>query len=100
MSKQDRFNVGDIVYFTAFLRKDKDRFYMCKGTVKEVCDGKPLRFRVLVDAVGDRGVGHPTPTTRQKALLSMHITKKKTELHTELPIFMAPKEWLTPTQEA
>jgi len=95
--KPKRFDIGDIVYFTAFLRKDKDKFYLCKGQIKEVCEGKPLRFRVMVEAVGDRSVGNKSPTTRQKALLSLAITKKKTELHGELPQLLAPKEWLHPS---
>ena len=92
--KKQFFKEGQSVYFTAFLKQNKDRFYLCKGKI-EACPGPKERqvFKVKIVAVGNRAIGGPEEFS-QSALLGRSISKKFRELHKNIPFFMEPPGWI------
>jgi hypothetical protein len=93
-SKKPYFKEGQEVYLTAFMKKDKKVFYVCRAVVLQ-CPGPQDRqvYKVKIVAVGDRPVGG-TPVVKQGALLGRTITKRTSELQKELPAFMCPPGWI------
>lgn len=95
MENKEHYNKGDEVYFTAFLKKNKNRFYACQGEVLEIAGGNPPSFKVRVKSVASKAFCSKGETTIQKALLGSVITKKKNEIYLNLATFMEPEEWLS-----
>lgn len=91
---------NNIKYFTAFLKKDgKEVFYVCYGQVVKFPDKKEKQiFKIRIEGVGLNPVGEKTETFSQATLIGKIITKKLTDLQSELPAFMAPKGWIQITR--
>lgn len=88
------FKEGDPVYLTAFLKQNKQRFYLCKGLI-EKCPGEKEHqiFKVRIVAIGNKAIGGPE-SFDQTALLGRSIAKKFKELHKDIPFFMQPSSWI------
>lgn len=92
--KQVHFNKGDEVLFTAFLKSNKNEFYMCKGIIEQTPqETQKNNFKVRVIAVADAPVGGEQ-VVKQAQLLGRTITKKYNELFKEVAEFMKPKAWI------
>lgn len=91
------FKQGDQVFFTAFLKQDKQKFYLCRG-ILEKCPGKQERqlFKVKIIGVANKPVGGKE-SFDQSSLLGRVITKKFKELHKDVPFFMKPSAWIEVT---
>jgi len=82
------------VYFTAFLKQEKQKFYLCKGTIEKCPESNDRQiFRVKIVAIGNKAIGGPEEFD-QSALLGRSITKKFRELHKDIPFFMQPPSWI------
>jgi hypothetical protein len=82
------------VFLTAFLKKERSQFYVCKAIVEHVPDKNTRQiYKVRIVAVSDRPVGG-SPVVKQAQLLGLTIVKSAKELHCELPIFMRPHNWI------
>lgn len=90
------FKEGDEVYFSAFHKSNKEKFYICKGKIVKVpADNERQSFKVQVTAVGLTSVtGESNPQLVQTDLLNNIITKQFKELHKEISPFMQPKGWI------
>lgn len=90
-----RFKKGEELFFTAFLKKDKDTFYVCRGRVLQ-CPAQNERqlYKVRIIAVADRAVGGKPGVVKQGTLLGLTITKRPRELQRDIPAFMVPPEWI------
>ena len=93
-NKSPTYKIGDIVYLTAFFKKYKGQFFICRGTIKE-CPSLNTRriYKIYINAVGDAPVGGEV-TPLQASLLGRDILKHETEINKELPYFMMPKKWI------
>ena len=89
------FHVGDELYFTAFLKQDKTKFYVCKGIIDKVPGEKERQlFRIKIIAVANKAIGYEEEFS-QSSLIGRIITKQFKELHIDIPFFMKPSEWIT-----
>lgn len=87
-------------YFTAFLKQNKDIFYVCGGIVVKTPDSKDRQvYKVKIDEVSLSSVGQTEERYDQATLLGRVITKKLTELNKEPPDFMKPKGWIRVVRE-
>lgn len=85
---------GDIVYFTAYLKKNPSAFYMCRGQVERLPEeGVRRYYKVKVIAIGDRSVGG-RPVVEQTTLLGMILSKRGKEISKILAPFMEPPDWI------
>lgn len=92
--KMEFFKKNQSVYFTAFLKQNKNRFYICKGVIEECPQPNERQiFKVKIVAVGNRAIGGPEEFS-QSALLGRSISKKFRELHKTIPFFMEPPGWI------
>lgn len=90
----NKFSKGQTVYFTAFLKKDKNTFYVCKGEILEVPQANERHvYKVKVQAISDRPIGGK-PIVEQAQLLGITVTKRTRELTTQLNPFMTPTNWI------
>lgn len=86
--------MGDIVFFTAFLKQDKTKFFVCRGKVIKTPEKKERQvYRVKIEAVATHSVGGPDEFN-QASMIGMTITKKFIDLQAEIPEFMRPKSWV------
>lgn len=93
-TRKPPFGKGDLVYFTAYLKKNPGAFYMCQGVVDRMPEqGVRKYWKVKVIAVGDRPVGGK-PLIDQTTLLGMTLSKKTRELSKVLAPFMQPPDWI------
>lgn len=88
------FKTGMEVFFTAFLKKDKQKFYLCRG-ILEKCPAERERqlFKVKIIAVATKPIGGPE-SFDQSCLINRVITKKFKELHKDVSFFMRPDAWI------
>lgn len=84
------------VYLTAFLKSNKNRFYMCKAYVEKQPenDNTKQMYKVKIFSVADRAVGTKEFVVHQTTLLGRTITKDISELHVELQDFLRPMGWI------
>lgn len=86
---------GSRTYFTAFLKQDKETFYVCGGTIVQTPENKDRQvYKVKIDEVSLTPIGKKEENNSQAALLGRIITKKFTELSKEPNEFMRPKAWI------
>jgi len=85
------FEIGDTVYFTAFLHDDPDTFYVCQGEITKTPGGDRNSFRVRVKAIADQAIGK-SQSDCQKVLIGRAMNKKGKELTKSLGL-LAPKAW-------
>ena len=91
------FKQGEQIFFTAFLKQDRQKFYVCRGIIEKCPDNKERQlFRVKILAVASKAVGGKE-SFDQSFLLGKTITKKFNELHKEIPFFMQPSAWIKVT---
>jgi hypothetical protein len=89
-----RYKKGDEVYLTAFLKKEKSTFYMCRAVVEQAPkQGERQVYKARIVAIGDRPIGGK-PVVKQAQLLGLVVTKSTKELHKDPPAFMCPPEWI------
>ena len=92
--KPRRLRDGTEVFFTAFLKQDKEKFYVCKGVVVQSPEAKERQiYKVKVVAIATHSIGGEE-TLHQSNLLGKQITKKLSELSKEPPEFMKPSGWI------
>lgn len=91
---QRRLSEGMEVFFTAFLKQDKEKFYVCKGVVIQAPQAKERQvYKVKITSVAIHPVGGED-SYHQSSLLGKQITKKLSELSKEPPEFMKPSGWI------
>lgn len=89
-----RYKKGQEVFLTAFLKKEKSTFYVCRATVEQVPGPNERQvYKAKITAVADRPVGGQ-PVVKQAQLLGLTVTKSTKELHADLPSFMCPPGWI------
>jgi hypothetical protein len=88
-----QFSEGDLVYFTAFLKKDKDTFYLCRGHITECPPNNKQPYKVKIKSVGCRPVGGDD-CLDQASLLGRTISKKTNELTKQPLEAMVPPGWI------
>ena len=82
------------VFFTAFLKQNKEKFYVCKGIITKSPQAKERQiYRVKITAVAVHSVGGED-SYNQSILIGKEITKKLSELSKEPPEFMKPSGWI------
>jgi hypothetical protein len=85
--------IGDKVYFTAYLKSDKEKFFLCGGLITAVTPRQS--YKVRIDQVATHSVGEKEGLTYpQTILLGQEITKKATELTDSVANFMTPTGWV------
>ena len=88
------FKKGQEVFMTAFIKKDKNKFYVCRAVIDSIPQKNERQvYKVKIVAVGDRAIGGK-PVVEQASLLGLTVTKSAKELHHDLPTFMVPPNWI------
>ena len=88
------FKKNQEVFFTVFLKEDKNTFYVCKGLVQDIPGPNERQaYRIRIIAIGNRPVGGK-PVIRQARLLGLVVTKRTREVARYLNPFMTPKIWI------
>ena len=97
---KNRFNKGDLVFFSAFLKKDRQTFYMCRGEILSVPFEDTQTYKVMIKEVAATSIdGRKSKILNQATLINLEITKKTKELNKEIPVFMKPKAWIKIVEE-
>lgn len=85
---------GQIVFLTAFLKKDPKAVFICRGKIKQCPKEKERQiYKVEIIAVGaipTVGATNKDP----KSLLGINVTKKANELHKDMHQAFLPKKWI------
>lgn len=93
LKKKIPFKKGDLVHFSAFLKKDKNIFYLCRGYITEAPNSIKQPFKVKIKGVGSHAIGGKE-NLNQAALLGRIISKKIDELVKEPNSMMIPPGWI------
>lgn len=87
------YKVGDTVYFTAYLKKEREKFYVCKGVIQGTPDETHHLYKVKIVGISDRAVGSD-PVVKQASLLGVTISKKGREMSRNLSPILTPQAWI------